>query len=193
MHENPSPTASQATHEKALSPALENYLAIIFRLEYANGACRASDIAEAANVARPSVTSALRMLSRLGYVSYSPYKLINLTAKGVAAGQRLAHHKMVLRDFLTKVLQLPEDLSEATACDLEHVMPDEALLRLRQFVLYMHQHEDRWEKWREEYALLAAKLPSLHEAPTPAASPNAPPMSRLRATAQATGHSTPKD
>lgn len=46
--------------EKQLSPALENYLAIIFRQEFAAGACRPSDIADAAGVARPSVTNALR-------------------------------------------------------------------------------------------------------------------------------------
>ena len=153
------PPPHEPAPEKPLSPALENYLTIIFRLEFACGACRASDIADAAGVARPSVTSALRMLSRLGYVRYSPYKLINLTEKGVDAGQKLAHRKLVLHDFLARVLQLPEEVCESTACDLEHVMPEEAMLRLRQFVFYMHHHEDQWRNWREEYAALAAALP----------------------------------
>ena len=85
--------------EKQLSPALENYLAIIFRQEFAAGACRPSDIADAAGVARPSVTNALRELAKRGYVTYAPYSLVNLTEKGLRAGQELAHRNMVLKDF----------------------------------------------------------------------------------------------
>ena len=95
--------------EKDLSPALENYLAIIFKQEFATGACRPSDIAEAAKVARPSVTNALRSLAKRGYISYEPYSLVNLTKKGLQAGQRLAHRNMVLREFFSTVLQLPAE------------------------------------------------------------------------------------
>ena len=111
--------------EKQLSPALENYLAIIFRQEFAAGACRPSDIADAAGVAPPSVTNALRELAKRGYVTYAPYSLVNLTEKGLRAGQELAHRNMVLKDFFQNVLQLSEDRAASVACELEHVIPED--------------------------------------------------------------------
>mgnify|MGYP000903517178 CR=1 FL=1 len=47
---------------KALSPALENYLEIIFLEEAREGAARASSIADAAGVSRSTVTSTLKVL-----------------------------------------------------------------------------------------------------------------------------------
>lgn len=146
-----------------LSPALENYLIIIFRLEFSNGVCRASDLAAAAGVTRSSVTSALRMLSRLGYIQYSPYKLINLTEKGIQAGEKLAHKQLVLQDFFHSILQLPDDVVQRTACALEHCMPDEAMLRLRQFVMYMHEKEDQWKHWHTEFQDMKLGLLQKHK------------------------------
>ena len=136
--------------EKQLSPALENYLAIIFRQEFAAGACRPSDIADAAGVARPSVTNALRELAKRGYVTYAPYSLVNLTEKGLHAGQELAHRNMVLKDFFQNVLQLSEDRAASVACELEHVIPEDVMLRWRQFVLYMHHTQSEWEHWQQK-------------------------------------------
>ncbi len=140
--------------EKDLSPALENYLAIIFKQEFATGACRPSDIAEAAKVARPSVTNALRSLAKRGYISYEPYSLVNLTQKGLQAGQRLAHRNMVLREFFSTVLQLPEETAADMACKLEHIMPDDVMMRWRLFVLYMRHTMPQWEGWLEKSIVL---------------------------------------
>jgi len=157
--------------EKQLSPALENYLAIIFRQEFAAGACRPSDIADAAGVARPSVTNALRELAKRGYVTYTPYSLVNLTEKGLRAGQELAHRNMVLKDFFQNVLQLSEDRAASVACELEHVIPEDVMLRWRQFVLYMHHTQSEWEHWQQKTEALREK----HATKQHAASPKAPP------------------
>ncbi len=161
-----------AQAENDLSPALENYLAIIFKQEFATGACRPSDIAEAAKVARPSVTNALRTLARRGYISYAPYSLVNLTEKGLAAGQRLAHRNMVLQDFFLTVLQLPEETAANVACMLEHVIPDDVMLRWRLFMLYMRHTMPQWADWqeksialREEHSAQKHRLPESGEAP----------------------------
>lgn len=147
--------------EKPLSAALENYLSIIFTQEFAHGACRASDIAKAANVARPTITSALQSLARLGYVEYSPYRLINLTEKGLLAGQKLAHRKMVLQDFFQNILQIPAQQATEVACGMEHVLPDDIMTRLRRFVLFLHHNDGwqgNWENWLEESKNLPLNL-----------------------------------
>ncbi len=135
----------------SLSPALENYLTIIFRQEYENGACRASDIAHEAKVTRSSVTSALRVLTRMGYITYSPYKLIHLTEQGKDLARKLWHRKMVLQDFLTSVLHVSTDVATANACDIEHVISDDALMRLQQFLLYLRHCAPEMLEWHTKY------------------------------------------
>ncbi len=163
--------------DKPLSPALENYLAIMFRQEFSAGACRASDIATAAGVARSSVTNALQTLSQRGYIRYSPYHLINLTEKGLHAGQKIAHRNVVLRDFFRNILQLPDAVSAAVSCELEHVIPDDVMLRLRQFVLYMHHTEATWKDWQEQCQSLKQEHGNRHRV---VAEDDAPPAIVLR-------------
>lgn len=148
-----SPTAlPEDTGGRQLSPVLENYLEIIFRQETSEGAARASAIAETAGVSRSTVTSALKTLKALGYVSYEPYSLIHLTETGLDVGRDIAHRHMVFQEFFEHVLQLDGRTASDVACELEHVVPPEVIRRVGQFVLYLNSRREIWEHWREEYA-----------------------------------------
>ncbi len=143
--------AQHTQNPPSLSPALENYVAIIFRQEYENGACRASDIAHEAKVTRSSVTSALRVLTRMGYITYSPYKLVHLTELGKKYARVLVHRKMVLEDFMLTVLQVSPETAVANACEIEHVISDDALMRLQQFSLYLKHCAPEMLDWHSKY------------------------------------------
>ena len=135
---------------KALSPALENYLEIIFLEEARDGAARASSIADAAKVSRSTVTSTLKTLKAMGLVEYEPYSLIHLTQKGRVIGRDITHRHVIFREFFEQVLQLDHEEADAVACELEHVVPPQVIRRLGQFVLYM-RNRDFWKNWQEDY------------------------------------------
>lgn len=135
---------------KPLSPALENYLEIIFLEEAKDGAARASSIADAAGVSRSTVTSTLKSLKAMGLVEYEPYSLIHLTEEGRVIGRDITHRHIIFREFFLQVLQLEEAQADAVACELEHVVPPHVIRRWGQFVLYL-RNRDFWKKWREEY------------------------------------------
>ncbi len=137
-----------------LSPVLENYLEIIFYEEANNGAARAGAIASAAGVSRSTVTSALKVLARQGYIEYAPYSLIRLTPEGRAIGRDIAHRHIIFQEFFQYVLQLENDLASSVACKLEHVVPERVIRRLGRFVLYLHSREESWQNWQQEYARL---------------------------------------
>lgn len=137
---------------RELTPALENYLEIVFRLEMKEGAARAGAIAEAAGVTRSTVTSALKAMKAMGLVEYAPYSLIHLTEEGFAVGRDIAHRHMVFQEFLEKVLQFDADTSDSTACMLEHVVPPDVIRRLGQFVLFLKSRRDFWKDWQTAYA-----------------------------------------
>lgn len=134
-----------------LSPVQENYLETIFRLESRDGAARASSIAEAVQVSRSTVTGALKALKALGYVEYSPYSLIYLTDKGKDVGRQIAHRHFVFQAFLEKVLHLDVELADSTACALEHVVSDDIVKRLGEFVLFLKHRPEFWADWMEVY------------------------------------------
>ena len=131
--------------EKTLSPALENYLEIIFLEEARDGAARASS-----KVSRSTVTSTLKTLKAMGLVEYEPYSLIHLTQKGRVIGRDITHRHVIFREFFEQVLQLDHEEADAVACELEHVVPPQVIRRLGQFVLYM-RNRDFWKNWQEDY------------------------------------------
>lgn len=144
----PSPKTSGG---REMSAALENYLEIIFRLEMREGAARAGAIAEAAGVSRSTVTSTLKVLKDMGLVNYEPYSLIHLTDRGLVIGRDVAHRHFVFQEFLENVLQIDAAAADETACMLEHVVPQDVIKRLGQFVLYLKSRQPLWEDWQEVY------------------------------------------
>ncbi len=137
--------------EQQLTPVQENYLETIFRLETRDGAARASSIAEAAQVSRSTVTGALKALKNMGYVEYSPYSLIYLTEKGRDVGRTIAHRHFVFLAFLEKVLCLDPETADTTACALEHVVSDDIVKRLGEFILFLKSCPEFWSDWLEVY------------------------------------------
>ncbi|WP_196772891.1 metal-dependent transcriptional regulator [Pseudodesulfovibrio alkaliphilus] len=142
---------SQHKEEQQLSPVQENYLEAIFRIETRDGAARASTIAEAVQVSRSTVTGALKTLNAMGYVEYSPYSLIYLTDKGKDVGRRIAHRHFVFLAFLEKVLYLDPEEADKTACALEHVVSDDIVKRLGEFVLFLKSCPEFWTDWLKVY------------------------------------------
>ena len=145
-------SATRLFNGRELTPALENYLEIIFRLEMSEGAARAGAIAEAAGVSRSTVTSSLKVLKAMKLVEYAPYSLIHTTAEGFAIGRDIAHRHFVFREFLENVLLIEPDAADDAACSLEHVVPQAVIKRLGQFVLFLKSRPEFWETWRTIYA-----------------------------------------
>ncbi len=144
-------SAQKRKEEQKLSPVQENYLETIFRLESRDGAARASSIAEAVQVSRSTVTGALKTLKTMGYVEYSPYSLIYLTPRGKEVGRKIAHRHFVLQAFLEKVLCLDQKVADDTAYDLEHVVSDDIVKRLGEFVLFLKSCPEFWANWQDVY------------------------------------------
>ena len=136
---------------RKMSPALENYLEIIFRLEMREGVARAGAIAEAAGVSRSTVTSTLKVLKDMGFVNYEPYSLIHLTEQGLVIGRDVAHRHFVFQEFLENILQIDSAKADDTACMLEHVVPPDVIKRLGQFVLFLKSRHGSWKDWQEVY------------------------------------------
>ncbi len=123
-----------------LSPALEDYLRAVHRIESKQRVARPRDVGRAQNVAASTVTAALQSLAEKGLINYEPYGLITLTEQGRAKAQQLADRHLIIKEFLEKILGLEFDRAEMTACGMEHVVDAEALERFLCFVAFMERH-----------------------------------------------------
>ena len=119
--------------KKNLTPALEDYLKTVYEIVQTQPVARVSTIARRMNVSFPSVTNAMKRLKELGYVDYEKYGLIQLTEKGKKRAEVLRSAQVDVREFLIKVLKLPEENAVKIACKIEHFMEEELLDRLREF------------------------------------------------------------
>ncbi|HUX49247.1 MAG TPA: metal-dependent transcriptional regulator [Spirochaetia bacterium] len=120
--------------ESALSESQEDYLEAIYHIVKKKHAARAKDISRRLGVNNSSVTGALRALSQKGLVNYEPYDLITLTSEGDEIAGRVVKRHEFLLDFLVRVLGIPADEAEVSACHLEHSLTDIVFERLIQFV-----------------------------------------------------------
>lgn len=130
-----------------LSPSLEDYLEEIYRLSLSNDVVRVSDVALCLDVTLPSVSNAVRRLSRKNYLSYKRYKEVVLTEKGRRLGAFLVERNKVLQQFL-KVIDSDCDIpAEAEA--MEHYLTLPTIRAIENLVNFMLENTDYHQKFKE--------------------------------------------
>lgn len=122
-----------------LTASQEDYLEAILGLIHQTGSARVRDIAKRMKVAMPSVTVALRALSKRRLVRYEPYELVTLNDRGQLVAEKILRRHKALREFLTGVLDVDDDAAEANACRIEHAVGDGVMRRLNCFLGFMSQ------------------------------------------------------
>lgn len=98
----------------------EDYLEAILRLQEENGFVRSVDVARKLNVSRPSVSRAMGILEKDGYIEFVLGNTIKLTEKGLDKAQDIYGRHKLLTKFLMMITKLPEDQCEENACRVEH-------------------------------------------------------------------------
>lgn len=131
-----------------LTPQLEDYLEAIAELQQENRVARAKDIADRLSVTRSTVTSALKSLSEKHLINYQPYSHITLTDAGEAVADEIIRRHEVLTKYLRKVLQIPVAMAEENACRAEHVLDQEVIERMVDFLEFLDKCPRTGAAWR---------------------------------------------
>src|SRR5260370_12011478 len=87
-------------------------------------------LADWLSVSRPTVTVALRRMTRDGMVRLNAHKEIQLTARGDAAAAAIVRRHRIVERWLTDVLGLDWVAADAEAERLEHAVSEVAEARL---------------------------------------------------------------
>jgi len=120
--------------KKSLTPALEEYLTVIYEITKIDPVARVKDIAARLDVSLPSVTNAMKRLKDLGLVKYEKYGLIMLSDSGMNRSESLEKTQRVLKTFFEELVGVPEDVSTKLSCNLEHFFSAETEKRTEDFI-----------------------------------------------------------
>lgn len=124
----------------------EDYLEAILRLQIENGFVRSVDVAHKLGVSRPSVSRAMNLLSRDGYIEFAMGNMIRLTEKGRGVAEDIYGRHKLLTAFLHKITGVPEDQAEENACRVEHDIDADVVSGIQRWM----SENDGWKMSNEE-------------------------------------------
>lgn len=101
----------------------EMYLETIYILSQKNSRLRAVNIVEYMGFSKPSVSRAIGILRRDGYVEVDENGCISLTKEGASAAARIYERHTVLSEMLIN-LGVDRETAAGDACRMEHYISD---------------------------------------------------------------------
>lgn len=107
------------------TPATEEYLEAIFKLNENQGPVKPSHLAGSLGVSQASVTEMVRRLTEQNLASKDDGNGIRLTEKGRRAALKVVRRHRLAERFLTDILGFTWDTVHDQACRLEHAMSQE--------------------------------------------------------------------
>ena len=114
----------------SLHESAEMYLETIYTLSLTKTHVRSVDVAEALNYSRPSVSRAVGLLKKDGYLLMDDDGFLRLTELGSNTAEKIYGRHMILTEAL-KALGVDEESAAEDACRIEHVISDKSLAAIK--------------------------------------------------------------
>ena len=114
----------------SLHESAEMYLETIYQLSMEQHCVRSIDVAESLNYSRASVSRAVGLLKKDGYLEMDEDGFLNLTELGKSTAEKIYERHMILTAAL-KALGVDEESAAEDACRIEHVISDKSLAAIK--------------------------------------------------------------
>lgn len=114
----------------SLHESAEMYLETIYTLSLTKAHVRSVDVAEALNYSRPSVSRAVGLLKKDGYLLMDDDGFLRLTELGSDTAEKIYERHRILTAAL-KALGVDEESAAEDACRIEHVISDKSLAAIK--------------------------------------------------------------
>ena len=113
-----------------LQESCEMYLESIYVLSQKLNGVHSIDISEYMGYSKPSVSRAVGLLKKGGYIQIDEENHINLTESGLEVARKIYERHTLLTAMLMN-LGVPEEIALRDACKMEHAISDESLEAIR--------------------------------------------------------------
>ncbi len=121
---------------KSISQSVEDYLKYIYHIQLTDKKVNTSGLAEMLNISPASVSEMINKLSKMGWITNTPYKGFKLTKKGEKISVNLIRKHRLLEVFLQQHLKYQWDEVHNEAEILEHVCSDNFINKLEEYLGY---------------------------------------------------------
>ena len=111
----------------------EMYLESIYVLSKKGGLVRSVDVGEYLGYSKPSVSRAVGLLKKGGYVLMDKDGHLTLTDTGLETAKKIYDRHTLLSQVLIK-LGVREEVATADACKLEHAISDESYEAIKNYM-----------------------------------------------------------
>ncbi|MCX7714633.1 MAG: metal-dependent transcriptional regulator [Clostridia bacterium] len=113
----------------------ENYLETILLLGKRLGKVRSVDIANELDYSKPSISRAMSILKKSGFIEMDKSGLISLTQTGLDKANEIYERHRLITKYLVLTLGVEDSVAETDACRIEHVISSETFYKIKDFVL----------------------------------------------------------
>ncbi|TYB31371.1 MAG: metal-dependent transcriptional regulator [Candidatus Mcinerneyibacterium aminivorans] len=120
-----------------LTKSQEDYLEAIYIIDQREKNVRIKHISEYLEVKNPSVLKAINILKNKDLVEHHKYGYVFLTEKGKKVAKIIYKKHEIITDFFKKILNVPPDIAEEDACQLEHTIHKITYDRMSKFLEYI--------------------------------------------------------
>ena len=111
----------------------EMYIETIYVLTKKGAPPRAIDVGEYMGFSKPSVSRAIGILKKNGFVTVGDDGAITLTDEGIALAEKIFERHTILTAFLEKI-GVPPEVAEQDACKIEHRISDDSLAAIKKWI-----------------------------------------------------------
>jgi len=125
-----------------LSTGVEHWLERVYELTEAKGRARVADIADALEIARPSVSVTVRSLTNAGLLHCERDRGPTPTAADEAAALGIRRRRRILSELLT-VIGVPADNVERDVEGTEHPVSGETLEKIETLPIRLRKQPER--------------------------------------------------
>lgn len=132
----------------------ENYLETILILEKEKGNVRSIDVANHLGFSKASISRAMGILREAGYLVMDDGGNLLLTEAGREKAEQIyGRHRLITR-FFVEALQVNPQTAEKDACRIEHVISEETIEQMRQWL----QTAEEFERFEKEAASASQEM-----------------------------------
>lgn len=130
-----------------ITPSMEDYIEMIYRLAKDNEGVRISVLSKALNVQPPSSSKMVQKLTNMGYSNYQKYGTVSLSEKGRELGEYLINRHEIIKQFLS-LINVDDGLLEQIE-KIEHNIKASTLRQIKLLITFMQSDQQVYEKYEQ--------------------------------------------
>ncbi|MCB2292152.1 DtxR family transcriptional regulator [Clostridium algoriphilum] len=135
----------QGYNKNMLTPALEDYLEMIYRNSLKETYIRTNVLAQLLNVKDSSASKMIKKLGEFGLVNYVKYGIVTLTDEGKKLGEFLLNRHNIIENFLTFIGCTEDKLIQVEL--IEHIITTDTVKNMQTLYDFFKSNKDILEKY----------------------------------------------